>query len=816
MKKNFAIIFLISVLLIFAGFLNLSCGNPQLTIVENGKPLAVIVTPENATQQVSDSAKLLSDYIKKSSNAEIPVVKKVSDKGKIAIHVGEDDYVRDQNLDIASLDGDGFVITATDSKNIIIAGPTGWGTEFGIYEFLERYVGVRWLMPGTDGEDVPAQSTISVPITEVRQEPAYFSRRLSSPNGAAWARKNRFHGRVEFHHNLLRLFPASKYTETHPEFYPIWDGKRYIPPSDTDHHWQPCFSADGIVDEAVKNIKAFFKAHPNISSYSLGMNDTNHFCQCEKCLAKEDPEKNFLGYRNYSDIYFEWANKVVEGVLEEYPDKWFGTLAYWNLAQPPKKVKVHERIIPYMTYGRIRWFDKEIEAEGHDLTEWWKSMSPVLGWYDYIYGTPYMVPRIWFHQMADYLKYGYDAGVRVYYGEIYYNWGEGPKQYLTLKLLWDPNIDVDEVLRDWYEHAVGKEAAPELAAYYSHWEKFWTERITQSSWFSKKGQWMGFARPGYLDIVTEEDISRSRKWLENAVAKAGTKKQKARASYLLRAFEYYEASALSFFDEMRAQKSVVTTENEALDIVNSSERYVSMKEKRKLLVDEFESDKILLQPLKPSRYVQLMGDRWGCYPLWRVYEWAKIPESKVSNRIDELTASRVGKVRNHALLMRDVLDNRVASLSKNPNFPKSLNGWKISTGEKGKASWTSAEGHNEAGALLGTGLGGCMLEQEVPIKNAGLEYTCLGFVREPVDQKSKGTVEISLTLLDKEGKVIDWHKNILNTQPGIWLPVTTTLDIPAIVGEREVKSIIVRMFLRDFKEEEKVFVDDLGLYAHKK
>ncbi|GAI76328.1 unnamed protein product, partial [marine sediment metagenome] len=203
MRKNFAFIISITVLLIFAGFLNLSCENLEITIVENGKPLAVIVTPENASQQVSDSAKVLSDYIKKSSDARINVVKKVSDKDKIIIHIGEDDYVRDQNLDIASLDGDGFIINVTDSKNIIIAGPTGWGTEFGVYEFLERYVGVRWLMPGMDGEDVPAQSTISVPITEVRQEPAYFSRRLSSPNGAAWARKNRFHGRVEFHHNLL-------------------------------------------------------------------------------------------------------------------------------------------------------------------------------------------------------------------------------------------------------------------------------------------------------------------------------------------------------------------------------------------------------------------------------------------------------------------------------------------------------------------------------------------------------------------------------------------------------------------------------------
>ena len=49
------------------------------------------------------------------------------------------------------------MIHGVDPSQVIIAGPTPYGTEFGVYEFLERYVGVRWLMPGPDGEDVPAR-----------------------------------------------------------------------------------------------------------------------------------------------------------------------------------------------------------------------------------------------------------------------------------------------------------------------------------------------------------------------------------------------------------------------------------------------------------------------------------------------------------------------------------------------------------------------------------------------------------------------------------------------------------------------------------
>src|SRR5690606_8795168 len=106
-------------------------------------------------------------------------------------------------------------------------------------------------------------------------EPVYLSRRQSplSLTGERpmdiWARQNRARGRIEFHHNLLRLFPPSKYFKTNPEFYPTMaDGKKYVPIDDTDPRWQPNFSAPGIVDVAVKEIDEYFTKNPNAISYS--------------------------------------------------------------------------------------------------------------------------------------------------------------------------------------------------------------------------------------------------------------------------------------------------------------------------------------------------------------------------------------------------------------------------------------------------------------------------------------------------------------------------------------------------------------------
>jgi len=85
-----------------------------------------------------------------------------------------------------------------------------------------------------------------------------------------------------------------------------------------------------------------------------------------------------------------------------------------------------------------------LKKQGYKLNQQWAEAAIELGWCDYIYSDQmYYIPRIWFHEMADYLSYGCNNKVRYYYAEAYLteHWCEGPKLYLTLKLLWNPNLD---------------------------------------------------------------------------------------------------------------------------------------------------------------------------------------------------------------------------------------------------------------------------------------------------------------------------------------------------------------------------------------
>ena len=529
----------------------------EVDIVRDGRARAVIVLQPDASEQLTEAVGEMQRLIQRASGVTLATSDQVADD-MTAVHIGRTARVRALGIDLGELDGDGFVIDFPDARTVIVLGPTDWGTEFGVYEFLERYVGVRWLMPGPDGTHVPELSTISLPSEPVRDQPAFFSRKffgLRLPEQRLWARRNRLHSRVEFHHQLHKLFPHSD-VEAHPEFFPIQKGKRYLPPASVHYaRWQPCFTAPGITETAIERISRYFDEHPEAESYSFGVTDSGGHCECESCRALDPGRKNMIGRDHVSDRYFTWVNAVIKGVLERHPTKWFGCLAYSEIFEPPDHVKIHPRMIPYMTYDRMQWIDPEARAASEELTERWAAASPVVGWYDYIYGAAYLVPRVYPHLMGEYYRFAHQHGVRGLTAEAYPNFGEGPKLYVSLRLQWDPSRDVDKLLDEWTTLAVGEQAAPYVRRCYAHWEDFWTRRILDSRWWAKGRQYLPFNVPTYLEDVRPDEMGRCREWLEAAVANAGTPEQRARAVLLLRAFEYYEASVIAYPRKQAPQPS---------------------------------------------------------------------------------------------------------------------------------------------------------------------------------------------------------------------------------------------------------------------
>ena len=114
------------------------------------------------------------------------------------------------------MDRDAFTFTFPAEDVMVITGGSGNGLEYAAYEFLERYLGIRWLFPGEIGEYIPTMTEVVIPRQEVAQSPSFLSRTFSGTFGedSGVFRKPRPDEEMRqlepgaVHHNR-RLFPAN-------------------------------------------------------------------------------------------------------------------------------------------------------------------------------------------------------------------------------------------------------------------------------------------------------------------------------------------------------------------------------------------------------------------------------------------------------------------------------------------------------------------------------------------------------------------------------------------------------------------------------
>ena len=547
-------------------------GRAQATVVVDGAryPLTEDLTNQWQTLErtIRNIAGEVVEYIRKSTGADMSVIDRNAEAlpdGGVFLHIGRSAYVDGlMGDDLDGLDRAGYIIRATDGRNLIVAGPTPEGTEFGTYEFLERFVGIRWLMPTEIGEYVPERAGLSIPAdTDIVDEPAFMQVPgiAFMPTHKAWARKMRFWTRLSFHHSLVKLFAPELYKETHPEFFPLKspdDASRYVPANNSDYRWQPCFTAPGIVDEAARRIIEAFDRGPRYKSYSLGVNDSNDYCQCENCRKEYIDGERFLGFASYSDCYFKFCNAVVEKVLAVHPDAWFGLIAYSHVGAPPVNVAVHPRIVPFMTYDTMQLIDPSRRDRHERLLLQWARTCTYIGRYDYTYGDHHVPPRIYIHHWADYVRWARDHNVRAWYAETYPFFGEAPKYYAMAKIWWDPDRDVDAILEEWYRLSFGKAAEP-MKAYFEHWEEYWTRRVRDTGLFlALKNSQYCMGNRGFLEALSEKDIGTGDAFIGQALELADTAATKARVEVMALSWHYYRTVIDDFLARGKAGSQLST------------------------------------------------------------------------------------------------------------------------------------------------------------------------------------------------------------------------------------------------------------------
>ena len=507
---------------------------------------------------VAEASALLAHCLQKSTGVA-PILQ--SEQGKPNIRL-----VVNRELDS---EPETFRIEFPSKEKVVITGASPLAVRHGTCEFLERFYGVRWLFPLEDGEFVPKNVQPVFPDKPIVMTPFFrirtFSVTKKSIPEREWVGRNKgifsfdlgtLPNRPWFHHNLWRLLPQEKFTKTNPEFFPQREtgGPRYLPEKGQNVYWQYCFTAPGIREAFLKAIQEEFRRHPAVTSVPLGVNDGGRYCRCEQCMKVDGPQGvDSMGYEIRSLSFLECMDAVVRQC--QAPGRTFGFLAYHNLRTPPEGRTFHPSLVPFLTYERLYWADPALKADDQRLTAAWKRTCGSVGWYDYLEYNHFLIPKMSLKVMPAALKWGAANGVKYYYAEAYpaQDWHNGPMLWIILKLLWDPSLSEDALLKDWCEAAVGKEAAIPLEQYFRACSDYWENAVPPTAYFQEKRQYLAFGSSGYLEPCTQEWLDARREELQQVVALASPAGKK-RAEMFLKGFQKREPEIRQYIKNSQLRK----------------------------------------------------------------------------------------------------------------------------------------------------------------------------------------------------------------------------------------------------------------------
>lgn len=518
MKHSRSILIYLTLLICVGGLLN-----ADLVLVENGESRAPIVVADGVSPRTLIAVDELADYMEKMSGARPTILTgspyPLPEK---AIWVGYQPVLDSLFPDMSfEFDSPEELVIAATSDNLVIAGRDIWtedglvvqyrkikmqgaqmeyGTINAVYTFLQDYLGVRWFWPGELGEDVPRKPRLAFEPFEFRYAPQvlarggafYFSEFGNrSPYGvsADWLRYQRVwldSLELDGGHPFRNWW--DRFGEVHPEYFAFQpDGTRGG--SSNSRTVKLCMSNPAVWEQWLKDVEEQRKKDPNQRVFSAADNDgwTSGHCICDGCRGWDHPDGELRkfswrglgqGYVALSDRHVTFTNKLAELLEEKYPDEELYVLMmpYGHSRPGPIEAVPADNVVVASVANFLFSSDStDRESPNHtphkqQLAEWaevsknlmWRpNAGNPMGWREGL-------PGVTWQHVAEDLGYAASLGIKgVYIDMIWDHWGnQGPTYYLIGQMLWNPDIDVESVMADYFQRAYG----PGSAAVEQYWD----------------------------------------------------------------------------------------------------------------------------------------------------------------------------------------------------------------------------------------------------------------------------------------------------------------------------------------------------------
>jgi len=598
-----------SILAGFAFFGLVSFTQAGVPVVADGRAQAVVVLPAEPEAVVRYAAEELVYHVAKATGFKLPVVAEGQAPRETAgrIFLGPTAAAARAGIDAGKLSPDSFTlrtagtalyVVGRDSPGLPLSPDTWAGTLFGVYEVLERVLGVRWLWPGELGEHVPKTAAVAVPDWNETIAPRLIIRRLRSTLGgrpakaspednfsrpalakaradeARWLRRQRMgHSRsMRWGHAFTSWW--DKYGREHPEWFNLLEDGQRRPQGADGSRVSMCVSNPGLHKQIVENWLAACAARPDNKPNINGCeNDVYGRCQCEACKAWDVPRTDEAQYPDrfsrggiVSDRYARFWRTLQELAARHDPDAIVTGYAYVNYAAPPVREKLNDHV--WIGLVPDAFFPRTAEEQRLCLGMWqgWARTGCKLFLRPNYTLDGYCMPYLYTHQFAEeFAHHARNGMIATDFDSLTAMWSaQGPQVYLFAR--WQNCLDrpVDEVLAEYYS-GFGP-AAEAVKAYFDYWEQYTLGHFEQFREAARqaRGGWSTFPRYA-RQCFTSEAMAGGQKLLDRAKqAAAGDELAAARVEFLQKGLTHAEKSAAAGW--ARSQGDFLATQQALQDL----------------------------------------------------------------------------------------------------------------------------------------------------------------------------------------------------------------------------------------------------------
>ncbi len=443
-----------------------------------------------------------------------------------------------------------------------------------VTDFEYRFIGVRRILPGRTGVEIPKREGISVPDGFNRVNRPFMENGVGRRFDMMYSIANNIfgYGTYELYggHTYHRACPDGKYFKDHPEYFAMKNGKRVV--GKAEGYSALCISNPEVKKLLVSYLLSKFDEGADV--VELGQQDSGSFCECERCQAYGGPDAKTAGEKHWI-----FHRSIAEELYRLRPDKTVLITSYWLTDCRPATFKE----FPPNVQVELMTYSEEV------FSEWSKYVVPRgFSVYTYMWGeyqSPGLTCKVSTPVMARlarrFVKHNVRSIYRCGYGELF--GCEGPGSYVFNMLLADPGQDENALFEEYLAAAYGPAAA--------HMRKFhraYDERV--AAWaecFSNNRSWPWPREQTGMNTINAIYTPAMLDLCESSLAAAEktpglSEKAKRRLQLVRREFAYAKLTAevCILFDAYR----IAPSEALLADIESRVER-------RRVLIDSFFDEK---------------------------------------------------------------------------------------------------------------------------------------------------------------------------------------------------------------------------------